>query len=380
MEQELNRLGVLAHSATDAQRKRLVENLRDLMISLETIDDTLERIVHTPFEIDGAKIGVNLGIFRTLTQSDASMDAETLAKMTGADPDLLVRLLRYFASARMIAEHGSDSFAANKVTRALASAKGESYVDVFYEMVLPTIHELPNFLERTHYRNPTDRYHLSFQDAFNWEGDLFTFFEADPHRQVLFNRHMQLQRSSITNWGTMATLLATNQSPDAVLLVDIGGGVGHQCERIRANCPNIQGRLILQDLPEVMKNALPIPGVEAMAHNVFEPQPIKGAKFYYLRGVLHDFPDDQCKEILRGIVGAMGVDSTLVIDEMILPDRNINWQATVMDLQMMANFGSQERTRSHWVRLIESTGLMLRDVLYHGLDEYQGLIIAVKTM
>ncbi|KAL2816681.1 O-methyl transferase B [Aspergillus granulosus] len=379
MEQELNRIRVLAENTSDAQRRKLVDDLRDLMISLETSDDTLERIVRAPFELDGAKIGVNLGIFKILSQGDESLNAETLAKTTGADPALLGRLLRYLASVRMIAEVGTNTFAKNNVTRALASEKGENYIDVFYEMVIPTIHELPRFLKKTGYRNPEDRYSLPLQDAFNWKGDLFSFFKADPYRQALFNKHMQVQRGSITNWQTMTTLLKTNQSPDAVLLVDIGGGVGHQCERLRACCPGIQGQIILQDLPEVIKDALSIPGVEVVAHNIFEPQPIRGAKFYYIRGVLHDFSNKQCTKILCGIAGAMEADSALLVDEMILPDGNIHWQATGMDLQMMANHGSQERTRSNWVELLESAGLELKEVLYHGLDAYQGLIVAVKA-
>jgi demethylsterigmatocystin 6-O-methyltransferase len=122
-----------------------------------------------------------------------------------------------------------------------------------------------------------DRYHLPLHDAFHWEGDSFSFLKADPERQTLFNRHMQLQRDSITNWHIMSNLLESKQSPEGVLLVDVGGGVGHQCERIRTHCPNIKGRLVLQDLPEALKDALSIPGVEAVPHNVFEPQPIKGA-------------------------------------------------------------------------------------------------------
>jgi demethylsterigmatocystin 6-O-methyltransferase len=97
-----------------------------------------------------------------------------------------------------------------------------------------------------------------------------------------------------------------------------------------------------------------------------------------MRGVLHDFSDAQCQDILRHICFAMDVDSTVLIDETILPDRSVHWLATGLDLLMMASHGSQERTRGHWVNLIESAGLRLENVFYHGLDAYQALIVAVK--
>lgn len=70
--------------------------------------------------------------------------------------------------------------------------------------------------------------------------------------------------------------------------------------------------------------------------------------------------------------------STLLLDEMVLPNSGVNWMATAMDLQMMANVGAQERTRGAWADLLESAGLKLVNIQYHGLDPYQALIFAVK--
>lgn len=61
------------------------------------------------------------------------------------------------------------------------------------------------------------------------------------------------------------------------IYVNIGGGIGHQCAQFKEQYPNLPGRVILQDLPHSIAKAMPTPGVENMAHNFFEPQPIKGA-------------------------------------------------------------------------------------------------------
>lgn len=64
---------------------------------------------------------------------------------------------------------------------------------------------------------------------------------------------------------------------DTVLLVDVGGGKGHVTRQIKQMCPNIKGRMILQDRPQVTSNITEeMPGIEVMAYDFFTPQPIKG--------------------------------------------------------------------------------------------------------
>jgi hypothetical protein len=74
------------------------------------------------------------------------------------------------------------------------------------------------------------------------------------------------------------SVLDTNSSQDEdVMLVDIGGGSGHDLLEFHAKHPSVKGRLILQDLPEVVESVKDMPDcMEAMAHDFFTPQPIKG--------------------------------------------------------------------------------------------------------
>lgn len=62
-----------------------------------------------------------------------------------------------------------------------------------------------------------------------------------------------------------------------VLLVDIGGGMGHQSRGLRAWLPTeCNERLVLQDLPPVLAKAGEIEGIEMMPYDFFTPQPVKG--------------------------------------------------------------------------------------------------------
>ena len=70
----------------------------------------------------------------------------------------------------------------------------------------------------------------------------------------------------------------SKQDDEAVFLVDVAGGRGHDLEGLKQAHTNIKGRLILQDRPEVIQLAELSPGLEKMQHDFNTPQPIKGKK------------------------------------------------------------------------------------------------------
>ena len=82
------------------------------------------------------------------------------------------------------------------------------------------------------------------------------------------------------------------ESESSPVLIDIGGGLGHDLVALKKKHPTLPGQLIVQDLPIVADSIKDLPsGISAMKHDFFAPQPIKNAKAYYLRAVLHDWPD-----------------------------------------------------------------------------------------
>ena len=63
---------------------------------------------------------------------------------------------------------------------------------------------------------------------------------------------------------------------DAVLFVDVGGAYGQEILEMKQRTPALPGRTVLQDQPNVIKGCSETHGLEIMAHNFFEPQPIRG--------------------------------------------------------------------------------------------------------
>lgn len=173
-----------------------------------------------------------------------------------------------------------------------------------------------------------------------------------------------------------------NDDENAVFLVDVGGGLGHDLEELRVKHPGIRGRLVLQDQPEVIAQINKASNsIELTTHDFFTPQTVKGtprkesdlrkkltgldlgARAYYFHSVLHDWDDASCLKILRNIVPAMQPRfSKLLINENVVPDIGATWSITSMDWLMMALGAVRERTEKQWRDLLGQAGLKVTGV------------------
>ena len=141
---------------------------------------------------------------------------------------------------------------------------------------------LPGYLHRNGYRVPQDVKTGPFADA--WGGrHTWALYEDEPERGRVFNSGMTRWRQGTPMWTDTypaKSRLCENieQSDDAVLLVDIGGGRGHVLEDFVKDTTHQSGRLILQDLPAALGDAesLSKQGIQTMAYDFFTPQPVKG--------------------------------------------------------------------------------------------------------
>lgn len=113
-----------------------------------------------------------------------------------------------------------------------------------------------------------------------------------------------------------------------------------------------------------MSEATQLPeSILKVGHDFFQPQPesAKAAKVYYLRMILHDWPEKQCKKILQNIVDVMSDDSLVLVHEVVVKEGPVGLMEANMDWHMM-NLGGSERTEKQWRELGASVGLKLNDI------------------
>lgn len=105
--------------------------------------------------------------------------------------------------------------------------------------------------------------------------------------------------------------------------------------------------------------------------------PETGARVYYLRNILHDYPDKKATIILKNTVAALGADSVILIDEIIVPKTHAHPRCTEVDMVMMASLASMERTERQWNTLLDTTGLKIRESKTYNNATGESVIVVV---
>ncbi|CEN62801.1 hypothetical protein ASPCAL09430 [Aspergillus calidoustus] len=321
-----------------------------------------------------------------------------MAKRMSASPQMLERIARYLASTGMIEEDGAGRFRANKITHILSDQNAEAFVHHAFDICGPAIQVFPNFLKDTEYAEITSNTSTPFQRAFDTDLACFAWISQHPEHLDAIQQVMTAFQSS--EWFADFRLfekeaLDTAQGSKRLFFVDVGGGHGHQCIEVRNRFPNLEGQLVLQDLPEVVAGLADISGVKIEACDFFQGQTVKGkcwspnmtidlvnvtfrlgAKFYYLRRILHDWPDALCVKILQNLRSALASDSKILIDEIVLPQGKIPWQSAMADLMMMITLGGKERSKRQWIWIAQRSGLQVEYIhKYDGAATFNSVIV-----
>ncbi len=81
-----------------------------------------------------------------------------------------------------------------------------------------------------------------------------------------------------------------------------------------------------------------------------------GADIYFLRHILHNWPDSDCISILRNLIKEMVPGkSKLLVCDYVVPDQSPNRYKVHMDITMAMLFGGSERTGAQFEALFSKT-------------------------
>lgn len=277
----------------------------------------------------------------------------------------LVRVMRVLTSSYIFTETAPENYAHNHLSRILSDPANRAHFYIQNNILGSAGASLGQYLESHNLASPVSHDDTPFQFALNTKLDFWAYLHESPSRSKIFNESMQ--SSAIVGASGVPPFPFTELGcePDDVLLVDIGGGKGQVLKSVLATYTDIKGRMLLQDLPAVIADAeqsgdLPV-SISTMPHDFFMPQPIKGAKAYYLRRILHDWGNEASKAILRNIVPAMGLGSRILINELVLPDQGCERRMAMNDMVMLS-FGGMERSKSQWLELLGDVGLSIKKI------------------
>lgn len=142
----------------------------------------------------------------------------------------------------------------------------------------PVFVRLPSYFASNGFNEPFSQETGPYAEAFNctyWQR-----VNRSPKLKDDFDTYMAAHkkgRSSIVDLLPLSSLVEGYDKSLPVLLVDVGGGVGHQSKELKSRYPFLEGDIIVQDLQ--ISKELELAGVRGMNYDFFTPQPIRSKYF-----------------------------------------------------------------------------------------------------
>src|ERR1700736_3417469 len=292
----------------------------------------------------------DLAVADALDQQPRS--AADLAKEVGVDADALDRVLRLLASHGVF-DRRNGKYAHNTLSRALRSDHPQSMRAYVRLVGLPVFWESWGALEQVvRSGKPAVR-------------DIFAYFKEHPQETEIFDAGMKSKAQSV-----ISPVLAVHDFSIFRTIGDIGGGLGHLLKAVLKSAPNLRG--VLFDQPHVVERVElddTIASRLILQGGDFFRGPLPRCDAYVLMEILHDWPDEQSRQILQQIRKAAPSMAKLLVVEIVLPNESA-WAAgngehfgNHLDINMLVLTGGRERTPDEFAKLFAECGWQLARVI-----------------
>ena len=299
------------------------------------------------------RTAVDLDLFNVV---DGPTKISDIAAKTHADEVLILRLTRLLVAFDYLEEVSKGYVWATPLGRNLRAEPVAAWIKTSFDVGMTINGNIPAFLKETGYRNPD---HTASVAEFALAEKFFDYLKSHPDAQASFNTAMRIQemtaRSSVPVFAFSEQ--AGEVTADSVSLVDVAGGHGQYLETLAKTNAGLKGRVILQDLPDVVAGVdRSKASFEVMGYDFFTPQTVVGARFYHLRRILHDWSDKESRDILLNQAKAFKRGySKLLLNENVLPEVGCGQREALLDLNMI-KLNGMERSRGQWESLLGSAG------------------------
>ncbi|KAF5874092.1 putative sterigmatocystin 8-o-methyltransferase protein [Botrytis fragariae] len=316
---------------------------KTLTATIEPPENVAMELAFSTFIPMSARIAVDLNLFEHIVKYEP-VNIAKLAELSGAEELLITMTQKGIAAGHRI---------------------------LFATSMLAALHAPRYFLETSH-TSPTNPHDGLMQYAHGTKLQSFDYFGTMPGNvlgdfNTFMGNTMGARKYWLDWWPVEERVFEGVEGADNALLVDVGGGKGHDVMAFKEKFggrENGVGRLVLQDQPHVLeeigKGELG-EGIEKCGYDFFTEQPVKNSRIYFYHHILHDWSDYKCLEILRVLKSAMKPNySKLIIHEMIVPESGASTYHALLDLTMMAFNGGTERTGKEWRDYLRKRGLRSR--------------------
>ncbi|KAH8647766.1 S-adenosyl-L-methionine-dependent methyltransferase [Xylariales sp. PMI_506] len=359
---------------------------------------------------------------------DKGVHIDQLARSTGIEKGKLSRILRALASEHVFREVTPYYFANNRISEAYVGNKGlRAYTVLAGLHNFTAVDHLPYYLADPVAGASYEVSNTAFNRAIEADTPIFEWFDQkvpsskvnaaysrgypglevagihESHKssdspqlgeeELIPRPEREIFHNAMIGAGNITGLPLVYDFPWQDLgsgtVVDVGSGVGQSVVLLHKAYSDLH--FVLQDRPEVIDEAkkswatddpkaLTTGQVQLMAHDFFQPNPVEHAKVYFLRNILHNWPDHAAIKILSNIAVSMGQESRILIADQVMnttigsEDLNSAPEPLLANygyatayshrrsLIMMTLFNGIERTPAEFKVIIEAAGLKMTKI------------------
>ncbi|GAB7344051.1 hypothetical protein MBLNU457_1969t1 [Dothideomycetes sp. NU457] len=397
--ERLRELAEAEQRGEESAHHSLLTELRQLQLAIETPIETTARVNFQILQNICYRIAIERDLLQTIVKHDGTrhVTASELSAVSGEDELLIVRLMRVLSTTGFIEEVGVSEYASNAVTRHAVTPGAIGALKHHYDLDMAMGGRLVEYMRRA-----PDKTIYQFagepqgcQTLFDFTHGHATIFglissDTDKGREQkkAFDEYMAAKRppASMKQWFETYPVVSkfsdAKADADSVLIVDVGGGPGQELVGLKQAHPQLPGRYVLQDLPitldRISASSPMMDGIEKMPYDFFIRQPVRGARAYFMRDIMHNWSDAKCTLILRNIADAMDCEySTLLIDQYVLPSTHADLRAAEMDILMLLHTSGLQRTVPIWEKLFAGAGLEIVKI-WNGQGSLESVIEVKK--
>ncbi|KAH7927960.1 S-adenosyl-L-methionine-dependent methyltransferase [Leucogyrophana mollusca] len=335
---------------------RLLEGAcQQLCVTLASPQHTITNIVGS-YDWACVRVAIRADITNILTEHPDGLHVRELSQKVRIDERKLSRILRLLATRGCYREVKPDVFTNNRLSLGLLSSgnvailagmhtdAGVKGASVLYENLTDPEVSLSN--------NPTNAPIMYALRDKGVKGTLFDLMQSDPKKRENYHRAM-IGLGSVTGSLSVLNLFPWNE---VATVCDVGSGIGAFSLPLAKTYPHLQitchdmGEVLIQareywdsNGPEVLQRQK----VEFLPLDFLREAPVKGQDVYYLRNIIHDWPDAEAAVILRNVRQAMAPHSRLLIEGFVLQfasrgqrDDTSHCSTGVAPEPMLPNFGA----------------------------------------
>jgi hypothetical protein len=319
-------------------------------------------------------VAVQIELFQRLRDAGpAGLSTDALSIRSPYHKHQLERILRHLQASSVI-DFSHGVWLATDLSNEFATPHFQSSILFCHYTTRQAFNGLPEYFTRMA-KEESSAVPSPFQIGMkSTEENFFLWLAANPTQASYFNHFMQAYRAGNAMWFESDFYPVSERLLDGfdfsisdVLLVDVGGGKGHDLAAFAAAHPHPPGEFILQDQASVLAEVDPSLSklFTARPWDFFaSPEPVKFARAYFLHSILHDWGDADCLRILANLKPSLKPGySRVLFNEIVVSEEKPTLPATSMDMMMLAHCDpAYERTERAWRDLLGQAGYVIRGI------------------